>query len=722
VTQTDETRIARRTSPTPRSGFFALSERWREKKWVGYVVAVLSTAIALVVTQQLETDLQRAVFVLFFLAVGITSWVGGLGPAVLAIALAILGADYFLIPPLDQFGFSARDQLFPLLTFAVVSSVISWLATSQRQLSFDLADQAQLLQEQNVELEIQMEESQALQEELEQASEELANTNDELTRSRDFLAQAQRSAQIGSWEWDVRADRIGWSEQMFRNYGQEPGSLEMGFDKFRDSVHPDDREMVQRVIRESMQNNQPFAFDHRIVLPDRTVRWIHSRGRPILDERGDVVTLIGSGQDITERKNAANAQRLLAEASEALASSLDYKKTLATVANLAVRDVADWCSVAIGDESGRYENLAVAHRDPERLKWVEEYSRLNPPRFDTPTGVPQVLRTGQPELYPEIDEALMQASASTEEERRVVRDLGLRSAMVVPMAARGRVIGAITFISAESQRRYTKDDLWFAERLANRAAYAVDNARLFEEATAARAEAEAANAAKAQFLASMSHELRTPLNAIAGYAELMELGVLGPITAKQTEALGRLQRSRKHLSAMVDQLLGFARIEAGKVEFDIEPVSVHESLARLADLIAPQAEAKELRYRFEDCDPSLRVMADGERLDQILLNLIGNAVKYTPAGGSVTMSVEPGDRSVSIQVKDTGPGIPLDKQQMIFHPFVQLQSSPETMTSGVGLGLAISRDLARGMDGDIRVKSVEGEGATFTLTLPRAAD
>ena len=722
MTKADETRIAERRSTPPRPGFFALAERWRENKLVGYGVAVLATATALALTYQFQDELQRVIFVLFFLAVGITSWVGGLGPTLLAIALAVVGVDYYLLPPLHTFGFTTREQIAPLVAFGVVSLLISWLATSQRRLSFDLSDQAHVLQDQNIELEIQMEESQSLQEELEQTSQELADLNDELTRNRDFLAQAQSSAQLGSWEWDVRADRITWSDQMFRVYGHEPGAFDVKFENFKKLIHPDDRQLAENVVNEAMRTKQPFAYDHRVLWPDGTVRWVHGRGQVLTDQRGEVIGMVGSGQDITERKNAANAQRLLADASEALASSLDYKKTLATVAHLAVRDVADWCSVAIGDSSGRYENLSVAHRNPERVKWVEEYTRLNPPRFDTPTGVPQVLRTGKPELYPEIDDKLLEAAATTEDERRVVRELGLYSAMIVPMTARGRVIGAISFVSAESRRRYEPADLWFAERLANRAAYAIDNARLFEEATAARAEAEMANAAKAQFLASMSHELRTPLNAIAGYAELMELGVLGPVTEKQTEALGRLQRSRKHLNNLVDQVLSFARIEAGKVNFDITDVPVNEAMTRLAEMIAPQAEGKKLDYAFEGCDHDLAARADRDRLDQIMLNLIGNAVKYTQPGGSIRVRVDADAQTVIISVVDTGPGIPSEKQQIIFQPFVQLATSPDSTTSGVGLGLAISRDLARAMGGDIKVKSTHGKGSTFTLTLPRAAE
>jgi signal transduction histidine kinase len=478
--------------------------------------------------------------------------------------------------------------------------------------------------------------------------------------------------------------------------------------------------MVERIVDDAMRTRGTFAYDHRVIWPDGTIRWIHGRGRVVTDHRDEVIGMVGSGQDITDRKNAADAQRLLADASEALASSLDYKKTLATVAHLAVRDVADWCSVAIGDESGRYETLAVAHRDPARVKWVEEYTRLNPPRFDTPTGVPQVLRTGRPELYAEIDDKLLEAGASTEEERRVVRELGLYSAMIIPMVARGRVIGALSFISAESRRRYESSDLWFAERLANRAAYAIDNARLFAEATAAKAEAETANAAKAHFLASMSHELRTPLNAIAGYAELMEMQVLGPVSDKQAEAIGRLQRSRRHLTSLVDQVLAFARIEAGKVHFNLVDVPVNDALTNLAELIAPQMSDKELSYDFDGCAPDIAVMADRDRLDQIMLNLLGNAVKYTPRGGSIQVAVRCDARTVDISVTDSGPGIPEEKHEVIFQPFVQLGTNADGTTGGVGLGLAISRDLARSMGGNVRVQSSVGRGSTFTVTLPRA--
>ena len=709
-----------RNTQRPRDGFSTFVERSRERPLVGFAAAVITTVIALGLTSIFQGELQRVIFVLFFVSVSLTAWIGGLGPSVLATILAVVGVDYFFISPTRSLRIGHRDDIAPLLAFAAVSIFISWLAESQRKIARTAAVQARQLLEKNTELEVQMEESQALQEEVEQTSEALAATNDELMRSREFLEQAQRSAMLGSWEWDMKANTIDWSDQMFRVYGIEPGSTAVSFETFSGFIHPDDRETVHLAVDEARRTRQPFAFDHRVIWPDGAVRWVHGRGQVIFDANGEPVRMVGSGQDITERKRALEAQRLLSEASETLASSLDYKQTLVAVADLAVHDLADWCSIAIGDETGHYSNLAVAHRDPQRVKWAEEYNRLNPPRFDTPTGVPNVLRTGKSEFYPEITRELLEASAQSAEELRVIDELQMHSAMVVPMVARGRTIGAISFIGAESRRRFTDADLWLAERLANRAAIAIDNARLFEEARAARADAEAANQAKAHFLASMSHELRTPLNAIAGYAELLELEVLGPVTDKQRDAVARLQRSRQHLTTLVEQVLSFARIEAGKIDFQLTHVPLNEALTTVADLIAPQAERKNLRYRFDGCDDSVGVRADPERLDQIILNLLANAVKFTPTGGSISVSVDCGAESVAISVSDTGPGIPLEKQQLIFEPFVQLTQSPETLASGVGLGLPISRDLARAMDGEITVTSRLGSGSVFTLTIPRS--
>jgi signal transduction histidine kinase len=226
---------------------------------------------------------------------------------------------------------------------------------------------------------------------------------------------------------------------------------------------------------------------------------------------------------------------------------------------------------------------------------------------------------------------------------------------------------------------------------------------------------------KSEFLANMSHELLTPLNAIAGYVELLEMGLRGPVTTAQVSDLRRIRASQRLLLRLVNDVLNLSKLETRRVPFELADVPVDETLRSLERLVAPQVLAKSLRFEYAGCDESVTVYADRDKLEQSVLNLLSNAVQFTGVGGSIRMECECAESSVVIRVIDTGRGIPADKLERVFDPFVRVDTGLTRATDGTGLGLSISRDLARGMGGDLTALSVEGEGSTLTLRLPARA-
>ena len=314
--------------------------------------------------------------------------------------------------------------------------------------------------------------------------------------------------------------------------------------------------------------------------------------------------------------------------------------------------------------------------------------------------------------------------------------LPVRAYLAVPVMSRGREVLGGLFFGHEQTGVFSERDERLIVGIAGWASVAMENARLYEaqvrareqleralkEAHEARSEAERASLAKSQFLAAMSHELRTPLNAIQGHVQLLELGLRGPVTEEQKETLARVQRSQRVLQSLINDVLNFARLEAGRVEYEIHSVDVLEVATSVVQMIEPQLTAKSLAFTM-DIPASLRVAADADKLRQILLNLLSNAIKFTDAGGRVAIDAPRRlgqlDEDVFLRVSDTGRGVPRDKHEEIFDAFVQLQRNAPGEAEGLGLGLAISRDLARGMNGDLRVRSFEGLGSAFTLTLPR---
>ena len=312
-----------------------------------------------------------------------------------------------------------------------------------------------------------------------------------------------------------------------------------------------------------------------------------------------------------------------------------------------------------------------------------------------------------------------------------------QSSVVVPLMRGGQAIGALAMHRRAGQHEgqpLTSDLIAFMESVAQQCAQALERTQLYESerqarrdaedararAEDARARAEEANKAKSEFLAAMSHELRTPLNAIAGYTQLLELGIDGDVSGEQRERLRRIRLSQQHLLGIINDILNFARIDAGQIKYDIGAVPLSEVLSSVSAMIVPQATMKGVTVEPVECPTSVMAWADRGKVEQIVLNLLSNAVKFTSPGGRISVRCQlPDTGAVECRVSDTGTGIAADQLDRIFEPFVQVGRSLTVSHEGTGLGLAISRDLARAMGGDIVVESKLNEGSTFTLTLPR---
>jgi PAS domain S-box-containing protein len=307
---------------------------------------------------------------------------------------------------------------------------------------------------------------------------------EELVQGRERLRLALEAGRLGTWHWDIASGRVTWDETLESIYGFPPGGFPGTYDSYVERIHPEDRDWVAVSVTQSVETGSGHQFEHRVVLPDGTERWVEGRGGVIRDGRGVVIGMVGISADITERKREEDAQRFLAQAGGVLASSLDYQTTLKQVAHLAVTHLggsplADWCSVHIRDQNSGVTVLAVEHIDPSKVDLALELWEKYPQDPGAQQGVSEVIRTGRSEIYPEISDDMIIAAAQDDEHLAILRGLGLRSAMVVPLSVGGRTLGALTFVSAESGRRYGPEDLAFAEDLARRAALAVENAQLF---------------------------------------------------------------------------------------------------------------------------------------------------------------------------------------------------------------------------------------------------
>jgi PAS domain S-box-containing protein len=548
-----------------------------------------------------------------------------------------------------------------------------------------------------------------------------ANAHDD----RELLRAAFERATIGMAVTDMQGRFLQANAAYTTMCGYTEPQL-LGLD-YLALTHPDDRERHAGLLRRMIDGElQHFVIEKRYVRGDGAVIWVRNNISLAFSPDGRPMNVVALSEDISEARRLLEAERAVCAEVERSAqrTELLFDITSALASATTEQEVAEVVIQRAARSLGAVAGMIALRRDGDMLEMISSHSL--PPQakqtggcypLDTNAPLADAVRTGTA-----ITLAGRTAMWARYPER--VHDLfiplGIHALNATPLLLDGRVLGAILFLWG-APREAGDAELALFGALADRCVQALERGRLYEAERHARAAAERANLAKSQFLTTMSHELRTPLNAIGGYTELLDMGLRGPVTAEQRADLARIRHSEQHLLGVIDDILDFAQLEAGQAHFELTDVPVTEALVDMETLIAPQLRDGTLSYRRQISDATLAVRADRDKLQQVLVNLLANATKFTDGPGAITVTADATADQVRIAVQDTGIGIPSSHLQHIFDPFVQVDPRLARSREGTGLGLAISRHLARKMSGDIQVESELGVGSTFSLVLPRGA-
>ena len=467
---------------------------------------------------------------------------------------------------------------------------------------------------------------------------------------------------------------------------------------WRSVQHPDHVARVVEKFRRHIASGEVWEDTFPLRAGDGQYRWFLSRAVPIRDDRGRVVRWFGTNTDISE-------QRFMHEAMTVLSSSLDYRQTIAQVARLAVPALGDWCIVDLV-EGAEIVRVAMAHTDPAKVEAAEDLVRRYPPDWSALAGAPNVIRTGKTEYVAEVAEAHLLDLTGDPELAKLAGEAGVRSYVIAPLVARDRTLGVMTFVSAESGRRYKPADLALIEELGRRAGLAIDNSRLFETA---QREARM----REDILAVVSHDLKSPLGAIH-LASTMLLAKAEPATRRHLETILRAAVRMDHL---IGDLLDMASIQAGRLAIERKPEDAGAIVREAFEAHEPMARGKGLALVRADELGDARVHGDRDRILQVLGNLLGNALKFCNPGDTITIRGRRRDRELELAVADTGPDISDVELPHLFEPY---WSAKRYAKQGTGLGLYISKGIVEAHGGRIWIEREPGAGKAFYFTLPLA--
>jgi PAS domain S-box-containing protein len=440
-------------------------------------------------------------------------------------------------------------------------------------------------------------------------------------------------------------------------------------------------------------------------------RWVTLTATAVQNGQHQPELAITICHDITAQRRASVAQRFLSDASAVLSASLDYTTTLTNVAQLAVPQLADWCVVDIVAEDGSLQTLALAHKDPAKVAAGWEIVHRYPLDPNAPYGTGHVIRTQRSELVPNVPDDLLDSVTQDADHARLLRALGLRGTLIVPLLVGGRAIGTIGFVS-ERSGRYDAEDLALAEELARRAAVAIEHARLYQLA-------QEAIAVREEFLSIAAHELRTPLTAMLGYVGLLKRRAAREpgLAAQDQRALQIIERQARRLQQLVLALLDLSRLRLGRLQLERAPLDLALLVQEVVEELQPRLAQHQIVVTGTDVP--VYMVGDALRLYQVVYNLLENAIKYSPDGGEITVMVAQDERFARVVVVDQGIGIPAAAIPHLFQLFYRASNVTGQASGGMGLGLGVIHEIVARHGGTIDVASSEGQGSTFTVQLPR---
>lgn len=538
--------------------------------------------------------------------------------------------------------------------------------------------------------------------------EKIAN---DLQIEKERLRLAQEAGHIGIFEWDMLTNTVNYSDELVKMYGYKPG-MKSSYEYFMKRIHPEDRDWVMKEFNKQLKVSNYTEAEFRILLPDKTIRWIYAKSQVFYNKRRKPIKSVGINIDVTERMQTQINLRFLAEASKILSSSLDYETTLNNIAKLAVPQVADWFGIDLLDKNGELQQVAVHHKDTKKMKLAQELRAKYPTDIHAKTGIAQVLRSGKSEIYPIIPPEMLEAVAKDKKHLQLLQKIGFHSAMIVPLIIQKKAVGTIIFVSSETKRSFTKGDLSVAEELANRISIAMENAQLYKSA-------KDAISLRDDFISVASHELKTPITSVKIFTQVLQKHAEKTEDDKAVKSLAKMDKQIDKLTELVLNLLNIAKIQTGRMEYTEKPFDFDKMVMEVVDVLQHMTVKHKIIVVGKT---NKKFFGDEDRIGQVISNLISNAIKYSPHADKIIVTLSAKRNHIGLSVQDFGIGMAKEHLEKIFNRFYRVSGATDKTFPGLGIGLYISHEIIKRHGGKLWAESDEGKGSTFYLSLPLVQD